>query len=535
MEKSLENGTTHTINGVTFDCKQSLLKNELEKMTKTQTRNMMGNSKNHHQGVSHSSHSSKKDSRPVEKIQQPRIEQIPARSPKEEDYVPKSQIQRSKQASIPVFKEENQPEEELVSENQHENSQGKFDDSENINHHHSEEQDEEDLQEREKFYKEQRRNGERNPGQYPPQYQGGKHPNHPPRYFPSQDMPPYKYRPPPSNYSRYSYYSHPYPPNPPPQYGYSQIDRRNYDQPPPPPAYPYQDQKSYYSNPSKKDPYYQQNTSSSSNSQHGNQPPRGYYNDPYMRPPQMPPHFDANRSAPYWNRPEGSNYKGYQQPRANSDHKFSGNEAPLQGFQPKRKMIEKTLSEYKGVAPRPKVPKGPHSEYPSSKPKIQKNSPPKKEQLSTYARDTEELFDRENNNTMKIFDLEDNDGLNAIFEAKGASNKESGGESVKHKTEGFALDKMKIGGKEINEIQGEIKPDRIPRERKTEVIQPSKKVFGEVKEESVEEDFEDLRDGDRRRTVEFGAPSGSEKGEDDEDYEDYEERRREITCLDFGL
>lgn len=207
-------------------------------------------------------------------------------------------------------------------------------------------------------------------------------------------------------------------------------------------------------------------------------------------------HNNEVKSAQYWNQqPPHQGHYNHQRPPISEhyNHQSTPNEEPLKGFQPKRKIIEETVSEYKGVENRLKDQRGPRSEFPVSNQKAKRTeTPPKKDhQLSTYARDTEELFSREKDNTMNLFDLDDNDGLNAIFDKEAGKKKDV--TSVKHKTEGFALDKIdKIEGNisEIVDINSEIQPEnKVIKERRTEVIQSlPRKEFEEVKEEPFEED-----------------------------------------------
>lgn len=597
--RSLEEGNTHTIEGVTFDCKQSLLKNELEKMTRKMKEQDEENEKRDagyqiKRGKSEYSEN------------------------KEEEYVPKEGKFRKEAkkgfggSSIPVLEKRKEEDSDVRREEE--------DDSEEEDEEDSEEKEEEedgyseiedkDISkeadedvERKIFYEQQK---EKNPHPHPsihPRFNpkaGDFYPREfpqPPKTVPEPihkgrkpydyGHPPYQETPPPvkdynyppyhPNHPRTPYPDYNYPSQPPyPPHSQRYPGPQSYQPPPPSHSYypqnqPHMDQNSYYSGQSSKDYYYQQNTSSSSNSdknqninfqkhQQGyNYPPNDYWNYNYPPPRQYPPQYPNNhvnypQSSEHHHernlhntRNLGNNNGNYinnnyppnstQNPNINRNYM---QQAPLQGFQPHRKMVQKTASEYKGDPNVKDFAKGAKSELPiyrgnndrESRKLIKKNLENNiaKEDLSTYARDTEEIFNRgEANNTMQIFDLEDPDGLNKIFketEKKSLKPSVSNNDmSVKHKTEGFSLEKMDRESMEFDKFEGNLKLENPLKSRKTEVIQLRSKdnAFEEVIKEKPDLEEEEEEEGRRKKDVHFS------------DDEDYDERRREVTCLDFGL
>lgn len=568
MAKALKLGNSHTIKDVTFECKQSLLKNELEQINKftdeEDQRNLnKGKSKTSIDGKLSIGNS--KDNGGQADV----------------EYVPKSKLCKGSGIKLNTkssnFELNNPLETSLIRKQGNEKEQDIMDgprdrsrnksvtkkiafEKKSINkgrENYAYQPDQEELHENDDYMG----RGEQYPGRNSdrgsrhPGYQQGQVP--PPQPYYKNFEAPYNYRGPPppprADYDPYYYPpSHPrqpYHPHqlPPPQHYQKpriynkgpSLHSEGYE-----PGKSFKDERAYFAHQqlqdAKKDHYYYEKTSSSSNKSGNYAHEYHFYNDPYQR--HRPPHYNAN-SAPYWNRPPSqadSVYYGNHQ-RANS-HFMGQPGGPLKGFQPQRKMVMKTLTEYKGhqMASRNLAEKGPRTEYPSSKPRIPKETHPSKEQLSTHARDTEELFNREKDNTMNIFDLEDNDGLSAIFDPSVSSSKnKKTSKGVKPKTEGFNLQKLGCSESQIDKLEGELKPEKLSQERRTEVVKSLAKVDFEDEEFDggspglvVEKPEEEERESEENQSSSKKKRNKDIKFSDDEDYE---ERRREITCLDFGL
>lgn len=572
MAAALKQGNSHTINEVTFECKQSLLKNELEQINKF----VIEEDQSYvHKGKSKTSIDGKlsKSGSGVGSIHLA------------EEYVPKSKIPKGsgKKLNAKAQNFEFGPiEPSGLRKNQESNddegkdikgnlgpgltdqvihrktamaNRGKYEQNEDIDLIYEEDRehyDENDYMRGGQHYPGHQRQG---PGGYG--YQG----QVPPSNYYSKYEGPYNYRaPPPQPRADYDPYYYPpshnpypqhqgppprYPPGPGPLNNESGVRfQEGYDN-----GKTFEEDRAYFARQqmqdSKKDFYYYEKTSSSSNKSGNYAQNYNFYNDGYQRHQPHPPHYHAN-SAPYWNHPpsQGNSVYYNNHPRANSHFMGQPGTGPLKGFQPQRKMVMKTLTEYKGnhqPALNPEK-RGPRTEYPSSKPQAPQEKMPSREQLSTFARDTEELFNREKDNTMNIFDLEDNDGLSAIFDPTISSkNTKKSSEGVKHKTEGFNLQKMGYSESQIDKLEGELKPENQSHERRTEVVKSIARVDFDLGQSNNGKENPELviekPEEEERESEEHQSPKkeGTKKDIKFSDDEDYEERRREITCLDFGL
>lgn len=137
MQKVLDEGTSHTINGVTFECKQSLLKNELEKINKNE-KSSTGKSdsiKNYNKHSQHSENSSQGG-------------HYRKRRDVNDDDRDSNNIFEAKekktQMSIPVYRRKNQEEEYEDDEGNDDQSQGEEHEEDENNERYSEDEEEDE-------------------------------------------------------------------------------------------------------------------------------------------------------------------------------------------------------------------------------------------------------------------------------------------------------------------------------------------------------------------------------------------------------